>query len=448
MKSVFAAGILAAAAVLSTTAARAQALPDSPQAQVPDSPRPQIIPNAAAITPGKGTSASNDLPADDPNAPASTLGSRPAATTLPADTKNEIAPDLTPETGAGGRAKPLQVTVNFVEVPFTVKDNKGNLVPAIDWREVQVYESGVRQHMRLFTTDPYPLSVAFIIDQSVPYQTMKSVNTALGAVQGAFTPYDTMSIFTFNNGTQQKTDYSKADGNRIAAVLEQSKSEGREANFAALGNGGPLEQNIEYNNHANDNIDPNTNRNHGTGGLQNNTGNIPKEQHPLNDAIFEAAKSLTTQPIGRRRVIYVVSDGRESGSKVKSKELVKFLQTNNIALYATVVGDSATPYVGFLDKYHIPFTMKENVLPQYASATGGQAISEYRTKGIETSFAKIAEEVRVQYTAGYYSTEPFIDGKYRPIEVRVLRPGLDIISKKGYWPTPTAIRSGSTVAPQ
>ena len=92
--------------------------------------------------------------------------------------------------------------------------------------------------------------------------------------------------------------------------------------------------------------------------------------------------------------------------------------------------------------------MKENVLPQYASATGGQAISEYRTKGIETSFAKIAEEVRVQYTAGYYSTEPFIDGKYRPIEVRVLRPGLDIISKKGYWPTPTAIRSGSTVTPQ
>ena len=151
--------------------------------------------------------------------------------------------------------------------------------------------------------------------------------------------------------------------------------------------------------------------------------------------------------MGRRRIIYVVSDGRELGSKVKSKELIRFLQQNNIALYATVVGDSSTPYIGFLDKYHIPLTLKENVLPQYPSATGGQAISEFRVKGIETSFQKIAEQVRVQYTAGYYSTEPFIDGKYRPIEIRVLRPGLDVIAKKGYYPSPSVIRPvGATTA--
>ncbi len=180
--------------------------------------------------------------------------------------------------------------------------------------------------------------------------------------------------------------------------------------------------------------------------MQNNTSSMPKEQHPLNDAIFEAAKSLSTRPNGRRRIIYVVSDGREAGSKVKSKELIRYLQTNNITVYATVVGTSATPYVGFLDKYHIPLTMKENVLPQYCSATGGQAISEFLVKGIETSFQKIAEDVRLQYTVGYYSTEPFIDGKYRPVEVRVLRPGLDIISKKGYYPNPSVIRPTSGVA--
>ena len=55
--------------------------------------------------------------------------------------------------------------------------------------------------------------------------------------------------------------------------------------------------------------------------------------------------------------------------------------------------------------------------------------------GIETSFAKIAEEVRTQYTVGYYTHEPFIDGKYRQIEVKVLRPNLTVIAKKGYYPT-------------
>ena len=163
----------------------------------------------------------------------------------------------------------------------------------------------------------------------------------------------------------------------------------------------------------------------------------------MNDAIFEAAHSLSTRPNGRRRVIYIVSDGRESGSKVKTKDLIRYLQTNNIAVYATVVGDSATPYIGFLDKYHIPFTMRENLLPQYAAATGGEAISEFRIKGIETSFQKIAEEVRIQYTAGYYSNEPFTDGKYRPLEVQVLRPGLDVIAKKGYYPSPEALPAAS-----
>ena len=431
-------------------AQQAQPLPDNPAAQtsaIPDSPRPQTLPDAATITPGRGSSGSNDAPADDPNAPGTTLGK---ASTPPSDPDTKaadtIAPDVTPETGEGGRVTGYKTPVilarvRFIEVPFIVKDNKGQLVPGLTWRDVRVFENGVRKQLRLFTVDPYPLSVAFIVDQSLPYQTMKTVNTALGAVQGAFTAYDDMAIFTYNNGTRQRTEYSAAQGNRITAVLEQSKSEGREANFDALG-AGPLSQNINVNNGAQINIDPNTDTYHGqrqTGSLNN----LPKEQHPLNDAIFEAAQTLAKRPHGRRRVIYVVSDGRESGSKVKQKDLIRYLQTNNIAVYATVVGDSATPYVGFLDKYHIPFTMKENILPVYAAATGGQAISEFRIKGIETSFQKIAEEVRVAYTAGYYSNEAATDSKYRSLEVQVLRPGLDVIAKKGYYPAPEALQPAS-----
>ena len=368
------------------------------------------------------------------------LRSKPAApSTDPADKAiDSTAPDIQPEVGPGGRVARITTQVNFVEVPFTVKDNKGQLVPGLTWRDVRVFENGVRKQPKYWTVDPYPLSVAFIVDQSMPFQTMKTVNTAMGAVQGAFTPYDEMAVFTYNNGTRLRTDYTGAQSPRLQAVLEQSKSEGREANMAALG--GPLSQNININNGAASNIDPNTNAYHGTA-LPGSINNLPKEQHPLNDAIFEAAKTLTTRPHGRRRIIYVVSDGRESGSKIKTKELIKFLQQNNIAVYATVVGDSATPYVGFLDKYHIPYTMKENILPQFASATGGQAISEFRIKGIETSFQKIAEEVRIQYTIGYYSNEPFTDGKYRSLEVQVMRPGLDVIAKKGYYPTPEALPS-------
>ncbi len=443
MKVSITAGVLAAAGLLcGSQAASGQALPDGPAPQqnaIPDSPKPRVLPETASVTPGKGASTSAEAPAEnDPNAPGTTLtpaSSQPAASDV-SDTK---APDITPETGAGGRVERLRVQTNFVEVPFTVKDNKGQLVPGLTWREVRVFENGVRRQLRLFTVDPYPLSVAFVVDQSLPFQTMNSVNASLGAVQGAFTPYDEMSIWTYANGPRMRTDYTGAQSARIGAVLEASKASGREMTYISTG---PLSQNVNINNGQQNNTMPLVNSTHGDH-QSGYSGYAPKEVHTLNDAIFEAAKTLAKRPDGRRRILYVVSDGKEAGSKVKSKELIRFMQTNKISLYATVVGDSATPYVGFLDKYHIPFTMKENVLPQYASATGGEAISEFRMKGIETSFSKIAEEVRIQYTAGYYSNEPLTDSKYRSIEVQVLRPGLDVIAKKGYYPTAKAITMGS-----
>ncbi len=81
---------------------------------------------------------------------------------------------------------------------------------------------------------------------------------------------------------------------------------------------------------------------------------------------------------------------------------MKYLQTNKIAVYGTLVGDSSLPVVGYLDKIHLPLTMRDNILPAYAAAdTGGQFDAQFRQKGIEDSFAKIAEEVRTQYTLGY-----------------------------------------------
>jgi VWFA-related protein len=403
---------------------------------IPDSPRPQIVPNASSITPGLGAPASST--ADDANmpAPSSTLGSA-----TPAPVADEPPPTIQPEVGPGGRVTRLNVNVNFVQIPFTVKDKSGALVPALTWRDVRVFENGTRQQMNFFTSDPYPLSVAFVIDQSLPFDVMKTVNAALGAMQGAFTTYDEVAVFTYNNGPRLRTDYTGAQSARLSAVLEQSKSTGREANLFTPD--GPMSKTNYLNGQ---NVDANTAPNRGCPSCNFQTA--PKESHTLNDAILMAAKSLVSRPEIRRRVIYVISDGKEFGSTAKYKDNIRFLQTNKIAVYATVVGDSATPYIGWLDHYHIPLTMRENILPQYAQATGGEAISEYRQKGMETSFAKIAEDVRVQYTVGYYSHEPITDNKFRSVEVQVTRTGLDVIAKKGYYPTPeNVMRNGGTVVP-
>jgi VWFA-related protein len=403
---------------------QASTAPSSQQA-IPDAPRPQAIP-AGSITPGIGTSSTSNgdapTPLTDPDAPQKSL---PAS--VPQQHEDDgAAPDL-PAAGEGVKAFTLVgAGVNFVEVPFTVKDRKGALVPGLTWRDVRVYENGLRQKLQLFTVDPFPLSVALVIDQSMPFDEMTKVNNALGALQGAFSNYDEVAVFTYNNGPRLQTTFTGGQSPRLNAVLERSKGTGREP---LTGLSGPLAQTTVINNQQ---FDPNTAAQRNNPGL---TINVPKEVHTLNDAILAAAQATTKAGPGRRRIVYVIGQGQEYGSQAKYKDVVRYLQANKVAVYATLVDDFKIPGTGFMDRIHLPFQMRDNILPAYAGATGGQIDAESRTPGIERSFAKIAEEVRTQYTVGYYTREPFIDGKYRKLEVKVLRPNLTVIAKDGYYPT-------------
>jgi VWFA-related protein len=368
-----------------------------------------------------GTSAptnADQAPAGQEKAPGTTLPSTP--------TQTQPAQDEGPPPEQGSEAFKLVVRSNFVEVPFTVKDNKQRLVPGITWREVRVYENNVPQRLAIFSSDSTPLSVAIVIDQSLTPDNMTKVNNSLAALQGAFAPYDEVAVFSYNNGPRKWTDFTAAQSARLNFALERAKAPGREV---YMNMGGPMAQTNVINGRV---FDPNT------APVRNSQAielKVPKEVHTLNDAILEAAKSTAKANKGRRRIVYVISDGKEYGSQAKTKDVIHYLQTNKVSVYGTLVGDSSMPMVGFLDKIHLPLTMRDNILPQYTVETGGNLEAEFRQKGIEESFQKIFEEVRTQYTIGYYSHEPFIDGKYRTLEVRVMRPNVTILAKKGYYPT-------------
>jgi len=194
--------------------------------------------------------------------------------------------------------------------------------------------------------------------------------------------------------------------------------------------GGPLDNGMTINGKQ---VDPNLAPQRGNAGFIV----IPKETHPLNDAILAAAKQLAQQPKGRRRILYIISDGKESGSKASYKEVVRYLLTNNISIYGTLVGDSAMWGVGYLDKWHIPLvpTMRDNILPKYALATGGALESQFSENGIQQSFAKITESVRAQYTLGYYTRAGVMSDKFHKVTVNVEVPNLDITAKDGYYPS-------------
>ena len=384
------------------------------------------------ITPGKGAGDVQPGPNSSSNAPTQ---QQPAPSSQVPSTQGrdeiQTTPPEMPAAGEGVQkiTAMLHVNVNFVEVPVTVKDNKGHLVAGLTFRDFKVYENDTREPLRLFTVDPFPLSIAFVLDQSLTSDVMSRVNDSLGAIQGALTPYDEVAIFSYNNGAQERTAFTGAQSTRLPAVLALTKETGSDMMVPV--NSGPLSGcNIRENGSCVDpNLQPGRSAGSGSGVMT-----IPKEIHTLNDAILAAAKELSTRPRGRRRIIFVISDGKEYGSKATYKEVLRYLQTNNIAVYGTLVGDSARWGEGYISRVHLPFTMYDNILYKYIAATGGAPDSERGVNGIEKSYAKIAEEARTQYTLGYYTHQPFIDGKFRKIEVRVDRPGLEVSNKNGYYP--------------
>src|SRR5580658_2371985 len=427
-----------------TQAAQQQSIPNAPVPSIPNAPAPQALPNLNTITP----------PAPMAPGPPRAGEANPDAADNGGIIPTDKLPSSTPGQQTGGQQQPPIITapgqgaqevytlgtvhVDFVQIPFTVKDSKGHFVPDLTWRDVRIFENGLSQHIAVWTgTDPFPLSVAFVIDQSVTQDTMDKINTSLSALQGAFAPYDEVAVYTYNNGVTEQTAFTAAQSPRLGVALDRSKSEGREP---LMGWGGPLAQTTIKNNQQ---VDPNT------APIRNQQGinpTIPKEYHLLYDAMFTAAQSLAKVDTKRRRVLYVVSDGKEYGSKVKEKELIQYLQTNKISVYATLVGDSSIPGLGFLDRMHLPLTMRDDALPRIAAATGGQCAPEWRPRGIEDSFADLTRTVRTLYTVGYYTHLNPLDGRFRHIEVRVMRPNLTVVAPDGYYPSPRDVHPAQPVA--
>ncbi|HEY3705693.1 MAG TPA: VWA domain-containing protein [Terracidiphilus sp.] len=407
-------------------------------APVPDAPAPQApVPlsdvAAGPIRPGGGAgteSTSSSGTDSEGNIPQQQA---PAPQAVPPAQNEQQGPPPKISEGAEAPADlgyQIVTYTNFVQIPVTVKDNKGKLVPGLTWRDFKVYENNTFQPLRFFTVSPFPLSVAYVVDQSLPRDQMAQINQSLGAIQGGLTPYDEVSVFSYSNGAHnQSNGFTGAQSARVPFILSMTKSSGTEQLNAV--NSGPLAGcPIRVNGNC---ADPNIQPGRSTGNDTFMT--IPKEIHTLNDAILAAAKELSNRPKERRRVIYVMSDGKEYGSKASYREVVKYLQTNNIQVYGTLVGDAARLGLGRLSRFHLPFTMYDNMLVKYTLATGGTLDSENGVNNIERSYAELATEARTQYTLGYYSHEPLIDSKFRKLDVRVNRPGLEVSAKSGYYPS-------------
>jgi VWFA-related protein len=317
----------------------------------------------------------------------------------------------------------ISSNVNQVIVPVMVKDNNGRMVNGLLSRDFVIFEDGKKQNLNFFTTDPFALSVAILFDVGMPDVAVQKVNQTFNALEGAFSQFDEVSLYTYSSSVSKAADFA-AVGKRLTAALDNLKyvtgrNNGPPVTSGPLGPQGPIINGVPMDQSSPRVVTP------------------PKESRVLNDALVAAAMDLSKRDRSRRKVIFVISDGREARSNASYRDTMRVLLSNGIMVYGVALEGSAIPGYGQLQKLHVPLTGSRlgysDILPRYASATGGEIFSGFSRDAIETTYAGALGEARNQYTLGYV-THATPSNTHREIEVRVSRPDLKISAKEGYYP--------------
>lgn len=431
--------VLATSAGFAQQQSSNQQIPDAPSAvqapaQLPTAPEPQVPQEKQP--PATEQKAEPAIPPNEapPSSSSPAPGAEEQPPTPPPPMKiTTVPPGSVPaQPGAQQDLYRIVRNVNQVIVPVRVTDETGRLVSGLIAKDFSVYENGKKQAMNFFTSDPFALSAAVVLDLGLQDATLQKVNQTFAAMEAAFSQFDEVALYVYDENVTRLADFG-AVGRQLDAKLNQLKTVRGENNGVPvtggpLGPQGPVVNGVPVDQPTSPVITPS------------------KRAHALNDAILKAAMDLGKQEKARRRIIFVISDGREFRSDASYSSVLQVLLSNSVMVYGIAVGSSAIPVYRTLEKFHIPGQGYDDLLPRYANATGGEVLSEHSQTAIEEVYQRLIGDARNQYTLGYITRATPSDTR-REIEVRVDRPGckssdlrpcVNVYAKEGYYPLPAS----------
>ena len=145
----------------------------------------------------------------------------------------------------------------------------------------------------------------------------------------------------------------------------------------------------------------------------------------LFDAVYTSCRdklldvSRGQEPV--RKAIVLISDGDDNQSRVYKDEAIKECQRADTIIYA--ISTNWTPSRGAGDQ----------VLTQMASETGGQAFFPPSVEQMTESFRSIETELRSQYALTYTPADFKEDGSFRPIYLYCNDRHYQVRTRKGYF---------------
>ena len=105
-----------------------------------------------------------------------------------------------------------------------------------------------------------------------------------------------------------------------------------------------------------------------------------------------------------RKALIILTDADDNGSKISLQEAIEAAQRADTVIHMLVVYDPGIGGANF------------GAAKKLAEETGGSAIDVHNNKDLLKAFDEISEELRTEYSLGYYPTNTKLDGTYRKVE--------------------------------
>jgi VWFA-related protein len=283
----------------------------------------------------------------------------------------------------------IKTEVNLVNLFVTVRDKNKRVVTDMKQDDFKVAEDGQDQKIAFFSKEmALPITLGILLDTSGSEQFM------LGAIQDAGGRFlrrvmhkgDEAMIISFDTDVDLLSDFTDDHG-QLDRAINKARVNVPGGGYIG-GNPGPI------------------------GGQSSGGTN-------LYDAVYVACTDKLNGEAGRKAII-IATDAEDTGSKVRLEEAIEAAQRTDTVIHILLVYD---PRYG----------ANTSVAHKLTDETGGRLIVVNSEKKLEEAFDQISEELRSQYTLGYYPTNSQKDGKFRKIHVETTNHEFKILTRKGYY---------------
>jgi VWFA-related protein len=283
----------------------------------------------------------------------------------------------------------IKIETNLITIPVSVFDRYGLYVPSLEQRDFKVFEDGTEQEIAYFATSENPFTVVLLLDTSLStaYK-IEEIQDAAIAFVNQLKPQDKVLVIEFDGNAHILAELT-SDRNKITEGI-------RKADF---GSGTSL---------------------YGTVALT--------FRKYLNKIEGRKAIVLFTDGVdttsGKSTYESTVGDAEEGDAIIFPIYYNTFLENRRL-LDRGVIRPKGTSRLDYAEG--------KKYIEDLAEVTGGRVFeAEAGARGLTRTFTSIADELRRQYSIGYYPKETASVGQRKQIKVRVLKPNLVVRARDSY----------------